>query len=184
MLVLPSELVPVERRIKVSAQDVETLREVVLGKLKLPIDTGLAVFEVQGQSTREVHTLDQLQDKCKLKVLRRPTKDVEDRRALMKSRMKAFSLISEAVDDISLPACDTSAADGDGEDVPGTTFIRYRNEDGVPYYYDRVTGETQWDEPQVYFWPCVDVVRAHVRAHNLHWRQRSHLLIGGCSVCR
>ena len=98
VLVLPSEVVPIERRIKVSAQDVETLREQVLGKLKLPIDAGLAVFEVQGQSTSEVHSLDQLQDKCKLKVLRRPTNDVEDRRARMKSRMKAFSLISEGVE--------------------------------------------------------------------------------------
>ena len=85
MLVLPSEVVPNERRIKVSAQNVETLREQVLGKLKLPIDADLSVFEVQGQSTREVHTLNQLQDKCKLKVLRRSTDDVEDRRARMKS---------------------------------------------------------------------------------------------------
>jgi hypothetical protein len=182
VLVLPSEVVPNERRIKVSAQDVETLREQVLRKLKLPFDAGLAVFEVQGQSTREVQTLDQLQDKCKLKVLRRSTNDVEDRRARMKS---AFSLISEGADDVSTPTGETSAADdqedaGDGEDVPGTTFIRYHNADGVPYYYDRVTGETQWDEPQVHLWPCTD----RVRACNLRWRQRSHLLIGGCSVCR
>eukprot|EP01043_Picozoa_sp_COSAG02_P106472 COSAG02_NODE_42474_length_384_cov_0.852632_1_plen_57_part_10 len=53
VLVLPSEVVPNERRIKVSAQDVETLREQVLRKLKLPVDAGLyAVFEVLGQSTR------------------------------------------------------------------------------------------------------------------------------------
>ena len=156
MQVLPSEVVPNERRIKVVAHDVETLREQVLRKLKLPVETGLGLseytlHEVREKETLPVHSLDQLKDKSKLQVMRRPTDDAADRRARMKS---AFSLISEGagVPGASTPTGESSAADGeDGEEVPGTTFIRYHSVDGVPYYYDRVTGETQWNEPQVCF---------------------------------
>lgn len=171
VLVLPSEVVPNERRIKIVAQDAETLREQVLEKLKLPVETELAVYEVHGQTNKKVLTLDQLEDKPKLKVLRSLTEDdsVNDRRARMKS---AFSLISESTDapDVSTPtsaisAADTNEADEDGEDVPGTTFIRYYNVDGLPYYYNRETGETQWNEPQVQFWSFIDSVCA--RGYNL-----------------
>ena len=121
VLVLPSDVFPHERRIKVVAQDVETLRNQVLGKLKLPVETGLAVYEVRDQATRPVRTLDQLEDKSKLKVLRSSTSDAEDRRARMKS---AFSLISEGagVSDVgSKPPAESLAADGPqgGEDDQG-----------------------------------------------------------------
>ena len=165
---LPSEVVPNERRIKVVAHDVEMLREQVLRKLKLPVETGLGqyeIHEVRGQEILPVHALDQLKDKSKLQVVRRLTDDVEDRRARMKS---AFSLISEGagVPGVSTPTDESSGADGeDGEEVPGTTFIRYHSVDGVPYYYDRVTGETQWNEPQVRSEPRAD--RACVRSGSI-----------------
>ena len=172
LLILPSEVVPAERRIKVVAQDVEQLREQVLTKLRLAaaVEAGLDVYVVPDAGAPvPVRSLAQLEDKSKLQVLRTTTpargdaaSDNDERRARLKS---AFALISEGAEDsprlsdVSVGADASTAEDGeggeggeggeDGEDVPGTTFIRYYNADGVPYYYDRETGETQWDEPQV-----------------------------------
>ena len=37
--------------------------------------------------------------------------------------------------------------------MAGTDFVKYRDEEGTPYYYNLVTEQTQWDTPvyQFYF---------------------------------
>jgi len=75
---------------------------------------------------------------------------------------KQLSDALDTLEDFPAAAMDSPLSDGDGdggdsgaspsdagEEVEGTTFIRYHNAEGVPYYYDSETGETQWDVPQI-----------------------------------